>query len=296
MTVYWADLVVLDKLDGVRGGRFQEEGAREMLKPRDLARVEFKRVFRGYNEKEVDEFVQKVVSEYEALYQRCQELEEENRALKARVQKFEKSEGQFEEALALARQMARDLKAAAEQKANAILAAARAEAAQILRRAREEVQAHAERVAELARQEEAFRTRFRELLESYWALLEEERREAEHLTRTFRALAEAAASIEGSDKDNPTLDHGDSRGGDTAWSDAGRRFGPEPEAEPELKSEPGSDPAPVAGGPVSRPGWDLPFADMEETRRLPALGSKGEGARGTGTPGWGKADAREEDS
>src|SRR5690606_33733212 len=53
LTVYWADLVVLDKLDGVRGGRFQEEGAREMLKPRDLARVEFKRVFRGYNEKEV---------------------------------------------------------------------------------------------------------------------------------------------------------------------------------------------------------------------------------------------------
>src|SRR5690606_27689575 len=140
-----------------------------MLKPRDLARVEFKRVFRGYSEKEVDEFVQRVVSEYEALYIKNQELEDEIERLRARVHKYEQSEGQFEEALALARQTARDVKAAAAQRAAAILAEARGEAAAILRQAREQMEAHVTRVRELTRQEEAFRTRFRDLLESYWA-------------------------------------------------------------------------------------------------------------------------------
>ncbi|OUM96556.1 MAG: hypothetical protein BAA04_00775 [Firmicutes bacterium ZCTH02-B6] len=288
-----------------------------MLKPRDLARVEFKRVFRGYNEKEVDEFVQKVVGEYETLYQRYQELEEENRALKARVQKFEESEGQFEEALALARQVARDLKSAAEHKANAIVSEARAEAANILRRAREEVEAHAARVTELTRQEEAFRNRFRELLESYWTLLEEERREAEHLTHTVRALAEAAASIEILDKERPgtyqdatraersRTGEPDRDAGTAARSpEIGRRAEPEPEPEPEpvAEREPEPEDEPEPEGPIYRPEWELPLEDLEETRRLPALGGKsealggkGEGPRGASAPGWGKADSREED-
>jgi|GEM_PF-133721 len=167
-----------------------------MLKPRDLAKVEFKRVFRGYSEKEVDEFVEKVVAEYEKVYQRNQELEEEVERLRARVRKFEQNEGQFEEALELARQMARDIKAAAEQRAAAILAEARTQVAALLRQAREQMDAHAARVRELTRQEEAFRSRFRDLLESYWALLEEERRDSEFLSRVVQGLVDAAAALE----------------------------------------------------------------------------------------------------
>jgi len=275
-----------------------------MLKPRDLARVEFKRVFRGYSEKEVDEFVQRVVSEYEALYIKNQELEDEIERLRARVHKYEQSEGQFEEALALARQTARDVKAAAEQRAAAILAEARGEAAAILRQAREQMEAHVTRVRELTRQEEAFRTRFRDLLESYWALLEEERRDAEQLTRAMQALAEAAAAVEVPEGNTPAPEEPEDGEGEPSASaqadsaEAGPGSGVGDETWGRAKD--GGDPLPSPGaarreasqasalrelvgrsrGPGSElpqeepplpPEWELP---LEETRRMPAVGRR----------------------
>jgi len=279
-----------------------------MLKPRDLAKVEFKRVWRGYSEKEVDEFVQKVVTEYEALYQKNQELEEEIRALKERIRKYEQSEGQLEEALALARQMHEDLKSAAEQRAAAIVAQARIQAFGVLRRARDELEARTAQVAELVRQEEAFRSRFRGLLESYWALLEEERREADQLSRLVQALTEAAAALEPVEGDLPAA--GEEDAGDGAGPKAVPGAGNDDRVQGELEDEglggPAAEPAP--GGSARAAGWGMGSGstasgmgaswdelDFEETRRMPALGSRRREDPGEGeVPGTSGA-RREED-
>ncbi|HEY8418543.1 MAG TPA: DivIVA domain-containing protein [Limnochordales bacterium] len=275
-----------------------------MLKPRDLAKVEFKRVFRGYSEKEVDEFVEKVVAEYEKVYQRNQELEEEVQRLRARVRKYEQNEGQFEEALELARQMARDIKAAAEQRATAILAEARTQVAALLRQAREQMDAHAARVRELTRQEEAFRSRFRDLLESYWALLEEERRDSEYLSRVVQGLVDAAAALEVPEEDVFVKAAAPVTGAGASWSAAADEAEDEAEkaVEDEAEDEEAAasvalDEASVRGDeeeqriPPQEPraavpeparitldedADDAPTAEgpPEETRRMPALGNR----------------------
>ncbi len=48
-----------------------------LLKPRDIANVQFRTAWRGYNEADVDEFVQKMVRAYETLYHEYQKLQEE---------------------------------------------------------------------------------------------------------------------------------------------------------------------------------------------------------------------------
>ena len=53
-----------------------------MLTPRDIHEAEFKRVWKGYNPEEVDEFLQRVVIEYEALYR-------ENERLRRRIAELE---------------------------------------------------------------------------------------------------------------------------------------------------------------------------------------------------------------
>ncbi|MBO8142358.1 MAG: DivIVA domain-containing protein [Firmicutes bacterium] len=236
-----------------------------MLKPRDIAKTEFKRVWRGYSEKEVDEFVRKLVGEYEALYRHCQDLEARLKEMQDRLDRYAQNEGRIDETLALARQTAADLKAAAEQKAELIVAEARAEASRILREAREKLAGHGARIQQLVRQEEAFRSRFRGLLESYWSLLEEERVEADQLARFARALTEAAA---GSERDAGDPGDGPSPGRPAAagwpgWRDEGGPGEGKPEGQrgpgPALESEKLQD-APAEND-----------AGMEATRRLRAL-------------------------
>lgn len=173
-----------------------------VLKPRDIANVQFRTAWRGYNQEDVDEFVQKMVDAYETLYQEYLKLQEENELLQARVDEFSQTEMQIDETLAFAKQVAKDAKAAAEQQAQAILAKARLDAQEMLRKARRQVAQYAARALEAARQEAAFRNRLSDLLEDYKELLEKERAEAQAFVRAVEALTdEAAAAFERDEED-----------------------------------------------------------------------------------------------
>lgn len=171
-----------------------------MLKPRDLANVEFRSAWRGYNQDDVDEFVRKIVSAYEELYQENLRMEEQAGDLRARIDEFSQAETQIDQTLALARQTSQDVKAAAEERAKAIIAEAEVRADEVVRQARWKAEEHMARVQELTRQERAFRERFRDLLEAYWALLEEERREAEQLTQSIMTVAGQVAAGQETDR------------------------------------------------------------------------------------------------
>lgn len=175
-----------------------------MLKPRDIANVNFRQAWRGYNQEDVDEFMRKIVGSYEELYQENVRLKEHTGELKLRIDEYSQTETHIDETLSLARQTATDVKGAAEERAKAMVAEAEVQAERILRGARQRVEEHLSRVHELTRQERAFRERFRDLLESYWALLEEERRDAEQLTQSIMTVAgEVAAAHDADDGDEP---------------------------------------------------------------------------------------------
>lgn len=166
-----------------------------VLKPRDIANVQFRTAWRGYNEADVDEFVQKIVSAYETLYHEYQQLQEQTGKLQLRLEEYSQTEVQIDETLAFARQAARDAKQAAEQQAAAILAKARVDADQLLRRARRQVEEFAANAMDLARQEAAFRARLREILDGYKSLLVESQREAEQLSRAIMTLTDDEAAV-----------------------------------------------------------------------------------------------------
>lgn len=173
-----------------------------ILKPRDLAKVEFRTAWRGYNPQDVDEFVQKMVDAYETLYQEYQKVLEEKERLKARVDKVSQAETQIDATLAFAKQVAKDAKAVAEQQAQAILAKARLEAEDMLRRARRQVAEYAARALQAARQEAEFRSRLAALVDEYKELLEKGRAEAQAFVRVIAELSdEAAAASEAEDKE-----------------------------------------------------------------------------------------------
>ncbi|MDF2569775.1 MAG: divIVA, partial [Sporomusa sp.] len=57
-----------------------------MLTPLDIHSKEFKRSFRGYNEEEVDEFLDKVIKDYETLYRENIDLKETIERLNSKLE------------------------------------------------------------------------------------------------------------------------------------------------------------------------------------------------------------------
>lgn len=175
-----------------------------LLKPRDIANVQFRSAWRGYNEADVDEFVQKMVGAYETLYHEYRKLQEEAEQLKARVDDFSQTQARIDEQMEIAKQYARDTRARAEKEAEAILRRARLDADDVLRQARRQAEEYTARALEVARQEASFRARLTKLLDDYKVLLEQGRDEARTLTTAVAELAdEVAATVDGDDYVEP---------------------------------------------------------------------------------------------
>ncbi|NLJ37800.1 MAG: DivIVA domain-containing protein [Candidatus Atribacteria bacterium] len=71
------------------------------LKPENILEVEFSRSFRGYNEDEVDEFIEEIASAVEAMQKEQEKLQQENEEYKRKVnelnQYVKRLEGNLEE-------------------------------------------------------------------------------------------------------------------------------------------------------------------------------------------------------
>lgn len=175
-----------------------------MLKPRDIANVQFRTAWRGYNEADVDEFVHKMVGAYETLYHEYRKLQEEAEQLNARVEGYSQTQSRIDEQIEMAKQFARDTRARAEKEAETILMRARLDAEDIVREARRQAEEYTARALETARHEAAFRARLTELLDDYRALLEQGHSQARALAAAVTELAdEAAATVDGGDYVEP---------------------------------------------------------------------------------------------
>ncbi len=91
-----------------------------MLTPLDIHNKEFKRSFRGYNEDEIDDFLDQVVNDYEKLFRENDNLKEEVARLKKENQQFQKNEESIKETLKLAQQTATNLTDSAKQDAQSM--------------------------------------------------------------------------------------------------------------------------------------------------------------------------------
>jgi DivIVA domain-containing protein len=62
------------------------------LTAKDILEKEFKTSMRGYNQEEVDQFLDLVIKDYETFHQAIEELQKENLRLKMKLEKLSKAE------------------------------------------------------------------------------------------------------------------------------------------------------------------------------------------------------------
>ena len=95
-----------------------------LLTPMDIHNKEFKRSFRGYNEDEIDEFLDQVVNDYEKLFRDNDKLKEEVARLQKDAESYKEREKSINDTLLLAQKTAQEVtdnarQTAADMKENA---------------------------------------------------------------------------------------------------------------------------------------------------------------------------------
>lgn len=108
-----------------------------MITPMDIHNKQFSRGLRGYNEEEVRDFLQQIVSDYEQIYREHREMEDELDQMKTKLANYEKISNTMTSALQLAKDAARNVTETAHRNADIMISNAKAEGENRLREALE---------------------------------------------------------------------------------------------------------------------------------------------------------------
>ncbi len=91
------------------------------ITPMDIEQQEFSRSFRGYNEEEVDDFLDKIVKDYEELINENVKLNEEIEKMTERLKEFSEIEESLRSALLNAQKSAEEMKEKVEDETKIII-------------------------------------------------------------------------------------------------------------------------------------------------------------------------------
>lgn len=136
-----------------------------MLTPMDIHNKEFKRSFRGYNEAEVDDFLDKVMEDYELLYKENSDLKDRINIMNEKLQSYANMETTLNNTLIVAQNTAEELKKNAAKEAELIIQNAQQNAEKILQKANQEVVRIRMELESNRKQLNVFKAKFRSLLE-----------------------------------------------------------------------------------------------------------------------------------
>lgn len=142
------------------------------LTPLDVRKQEFKKVMRGYDPLEVEDFRSRVSDEMERLVREKLACEEQHRAAVEQLETFREREKALNEALVVAQQLRAETKEQAEREAQMIVRAAEAVAETRLERAHRDVEKLQDSADVLSRQHHAYLTMLRSIVERQKAELD----------------------------------------------------------------------------------------------------------------------------
>jgi len=137
----------------------------------DIANKEFKNSLRGYNQDEVDEFLDEVMRDYEAVIRENDELRQNTSGMGEKLEQYRALEQTLQNTLVVAQSTAEDMKLAARKEAELVVREADARARELIQKAESDVTRQYSDLERLRRETEQFRARVRSLLESQLALL-----------------------------------------------------------------------------------------------------------------------------
>ena len=141
------------------------------LTPLDIHNKEFSRSFRGYDEDQVNEFLDQVIKDYEALIRENKDLHNQTVTLQERLDHFTNIEESLSKTIIVAQEAADEVRSNAKKEAQLILKEAEKNADRIINESLTRSRKVALEIEELKKQASIYRTRFRTLLEAQLELL-----------------------------------------------------------------------------------------------------------------------------
>jgi len=136
------------------------------LTPLDIYNKEFTRSFRGYDEDEVNDFLDKVLKDYELVIRDKKDLEEKVSELNERLGHFTNIEETLNRSILVAQETAEEVTGNATKESKLIIKEAEKNADRIINEALSKSRRISMEVEELKKQAKVFRTRLRMLVEA----------------------------------------------------------------------------------------------------------------------------------
>jgi cell division initiation protein len=141
------------------------------LTPLDIHNKEFTKGFRGYDEDEVNEFLDQVIKDYELIIREKKELDERLNDMNERLTHFSNIEETLNKSIIVAQEAAEELKRNAQKEAKLIIREAEKNADRIVNESLSKARKIALEIEDLKKQSKVFRTRFKMLIEAQLDML-----------------------------------------------------------------------------------------------------------------------------
>jgi cell division initiation protein len=141
------------------------------LTPLDIHNKEFTKGFRGYDEDEVNEFLDQVIKDYELIIREKKELEEKLNDQTERLGHFSSIEETLNKSIVIAQEAGEEVKRSAQKEAKLIIKEAEKNADRIVNESLTKARKIALEIEDLKKQSKVFRTRFKMLIEAQLDLI-----------------------------------------------------------------------------------------------------------------------------
>ncbi|GAA0115902.1 DivIVA domain-containing protein [Clostridium senegalense] len=138
----------------------------------DINNKEFKKVMRGYSTEEVEEFLEKIAEDYEAIYKENTTLKEKIAVFQDKLEHYSKIESTIQSTLLLAQNAAEQAKVTAENEATLIVKNANETAKRILDKSHNDVLQINDDFDKTKQEFLKFRTKFRNFMTSQIEMFE----------------------------------------------------------------------------------------------------------------------------
>ncbi|RUS48417.1 DivIVA domain-containing protein [Cohnella sp. AR92] len=148
------------------------------LTPLDIHNKEFGKRLRGYDEDEVNEFLDQIIKDYELIIRENKELQNQLGAMQDKLGHFANIEETLSKTIIVAQEAADELKNNAKKEAQLIVKEAEKNADRIINDSLIKSRKIAMEAEELKKQAAIYRARFRALIESQMELLSQDGWEA----------------------------------------------------------------------------------------------------------------------
>ncbi len=143
-----------------------------MLTPVDIRNRQFKKGFRGYNEDDVDLFMDKIVADFEKMYKENNELKDKVNMFNDKLESYSEMEKTLQSTLIIAQRTSEDIVSNARKEADLILRESEEKRKEIIAQANTDILDLNRDIEELKKQLKIFKTRYKTFLESELESLE----------------------------------------------------------------------------------------------------------------------------